>query len=61
MDLVLILFAFVVGFGLFMSAAYLLAKLIFPKLEDDEDFIAFTKSHKKYLPRITKHNPYSFK
>lgn len=62
MDLLLFLLAFLLGFGLFMSAAFFLAKWMFPKIEDNEEVnYDHSKIHNRYLPKITKGNPYSFK
>lgn len=62
MDLLLFLLAFVIGFGLFISSAYFLAKWMFPRLEieDDYDFRNATR-RSIHMPRISKDNPYSFK
>ena len=61
MDLVLFFLAFTIGFGLFMSTAFFLAKWMFPKLEEGEDF-DFRSNPKRGISRpwISK-NPYSFK
>jgi len=68
MDLLLFLLAFIIGFGIFISSVYFVAKLMFPRLEDQENEVHASK--KNYLPRINKHaspyflsknHPYSFK
>jgi hypothetical protein len=62
MDLLLFLLAFIIGFGMFVSSAYFLAKLMFPRLEDEEsvDF-GYPTAKRNYMPRINKNtNPYFF-
>jgi hypothetical protein len=62
MDLLLFLLAFVIGFGLFISSAYFLAKWMFPRLEGEDDFNFRNAARRNiHMPRISKHNPYSFK
>ncbi|CAN5251447.1 hypothetical protein BH09BAC3_BH09BAC3_19450 [soil metagenome] len=69
MDLLLFFLAFIIGFGIFISSAYFIAKLMFPRLEDEEAVTA-ASTKKNLLPRINKHSspyffsknhPYSFK
>ena len=62
MDLLLFLLAFMIGFGLFISSAYFLAKWMFPRLEKEEDYDFRTTTRRTiHMPRISKNNPYSFK
>ncbi|CAN5443549.1 hypothetical protein BH10BAC4_BH10BAC4_07760 [soil metagenome] len=62
MDLLLFLLAFIIGFGVFAGSAYFLAKLMFPRLEDEEVSSPISgREQNKYLPRINKaSNPYFF-
>jgi hypothetical protein len=47
-DLLTILLAFVLGYGIFISTTYLLAKWMLPKIEDDEEF-AFPASNERHI------------
>ncbi|NOT76053.1 MAG: hypothetical protein HOP08_14095 [Cyclobacteriaceae bacterium] len=62
MDLLLFLLAFMIGFGIFISSAYFLAKVMFPRLEDEEAAAPRKYNEpKSYLPKMNKHhNPYFF-
>jgi len=51
LDLLIILFALVLGYAIFMSSMYLLAKWMLPKIEDDHDF-AYPESVKGHVRQM---------
>ena len=46
-DIVRIVLAFVIGYVMFMATFYYLAKLMFPKVEVDEDYEKMLVTYKK--------------
>jgi hypothetical protein len=54
LDLLLFLLALVLGYAVFMSSAYLLAKWMLPKIEDDHDF-AYPESGERHVRQTVKH------
>lgn len=56
-DLLLILLAFVLGYLIFVSTAYFLAKWMLTKIENDEDF-AFPKPNERQIHRTLKNGRY---
>ena len=54
LDLLLFLLALVLGYAIFMSSAYLLAKWMLPKIEDDHDF-AYPESGERHVRQTVKH------
>ena len=56
-DLFIVLLALVLGYVLFMSSAYLLAKWILPKIEDDQNF-AYPESNERQIRRTVKDGRY---
>jgi len=64
-DLVRILLAFVIGYVVFITTFYYLAKLMFPKVELDEEYEKLLMTYKKSKPRVAsvnrKFNPDAFK
>lgn len=60
MDLLLILTATLIGFTIFISSIYFIKKLIFPRLEDQDDQNYYGQSRKSIDLQANKKNPYSF-
>jgi len=57
LDLLIILFALVLGYAIFMSSMYLLAKWMLPKIEDDHDF-TYRKSREGHVHQNMKNGRY---
>ena len=47
MDLLLFFLGFIIGFGIFISSTYFLAKWMFPKLAEGEEFDFFNLPKRK--------------
>ncbi len=54
LDLLLFLLALVLGYAVFMPSAYLLAKWMLPKIEDDHDF-AYPESSERHVRQTANH------
>jgi hypothetical protein len=59
MDMLIILGATAIGFVLFITTIYVLARMMFPRLEDKEENY-YSRKRQKSSPRPGGHNPYSF-
>jgi hypothetical protein len=66
-DVIRILLAFVIGYVMFVVTFYYLAKLMFPKVELDEEYEKLVAMYRKSRPRTPvngsskKFDPYAFK
>jgi hypothetical protein len=69
-DIVRIILAFVVGYVMFVVTFYYLAKLMFPKVEVDEEYEKLVQMYRRSKPRTPSSNtssvnkrfdPYAFK
>jgi hypothetical protein len=58
LDLFIILMALVIGYGVFISSTYLLAKWMLPKIEDDHDF-AYPESSERHGSQNVKDGRYA--
>jgi hypothetical protein len=56
-DLLIVLLALVLGYLLFISSAYLLAKWMLPRIEDDKDF-AYPESSERQVRQTVKDGRY---
>jgi hypothetical protein len=56
-DLFIMLLALVLGYVVFMSSTYLLAKWMLPKIEDDTDF-AYRESNERHVRQTMKDGQY---
>ena len=54
MDIFKVLMAFVAGYIVFISASYFLAKLMFPKVEVDEDYERHVAQYRKMRARASR-------
>jgi hypothetical protein len=68
-DIVRIVLAFILGYVMFISTFYYLAKLMFPKAEVDEEYEKLVQMYRKSKSRTTSNtslinkrfDPYAFK
>lgn len=69
-DLLRIILAFVIGYAMFMVTFYYLAKLMFPKVETDEEYEKLIQMYRRSKPQNANTNassakkrfdPYAFK
>jgi hypothetical protein len=56
-DIGRILLAFVIGYVMFIVTFYYLAKLMFPKVEVDEEYEKLVQMYKKSKPKVTNSSP----
>lgn len=66
-DIIRVVAAFVIGYFAFVTTFYYLAKLMFPKVELDEEYEKLAAMYRKSKPRVSvsnsnkKFDPYAFK